>query len=72
MLEGINSLDKKTPVSFAADAHKAINKAIKNAKDGSFIVIIRDIIPDAIKQITELKEKENKVKVRKADIPNSN
>ena len=49
---------------------KAITGAIREAKKGAFITVISDAIPEAIKLIRALQEKEAKVTVPKADIPN--
>ena len=53
-----------------SNERKAIISSIRDAKKGAFITVISDDIPEAIKLIRELKEKEAKVTVLKADIPN--
>ena len=40
---------------------EAIEYAIKNAKKDAFITIISDVVPDALDQIMEYKEKDNMV-----------
>ncbi len=69
---GIAQVDKEKPVKVVPDEKKAITGAIKNAKKGSFIVVIGDVITEVIKLIRDLKEKEGKLKVSKEDIPNLN
>ncbi len=72
LMEGIHSVDKKKPVKVVSTEKKAILNSIKEAKKGSFITIISDDIPEAIKLISELKEKQARVTVLKTDIPNLN
>lgn len=70
LMKGIRKVDKKKPVMVVPNEKKAIISSIQGARKGAFITIISDAIPEAIKLIGELKEKEAKVTVLKADIPN--
>lgn len=70
LMKGIRKVDKKMPVSVVSNEKKAIISSIRDAKKGAFITVISDAIPEAIKLIGELKEKEAKVTVLKSDIPN--
>ena len=70
LMKGIRKVDKKKPVMVVHNEKKAIISSIQEAKKGAFITVISDAIPEAIKLIRELKEKEAKVTVLKADIPN--
>jgi len=72
LMKGIQKVDKKKPVIVVSNEKKAIISSIRDAKKGAFITVISDAIPEAIKLIRELKEKEAKVTVLKADIPNLN
>ncbi|MCH7535188.1 MAG: cyanophycin synthetase, partial [Bacteroidetes bacterium] len=72
LMKGILKIDKKKPVIVLANEKKAIISSIQEAKKGTFITVLSDAIPESIKLIRELKEKEGKVKVLKADIPNLN
>lgn len=70
LLKGIQSVDTNKPVAYIPDEQSAIAQSIKQAKPGSFITVISDSIPDSIKYIKDLKEKESVLEVPKADIPN--
>jgi cyanophycin synthetase len=70
--KGIHQIDKKKPIKVIPDEKEAITDAIKNAKKGAFIVVIGDAITEVIKLIRDLREKEDKLKVSKEDIPNLN
>ena len=72
LMKGIQESDKKIPVDVAPNEKMAIIRAIEEAKQGAFITITSDTIPESIKLIQELKEKEDKVTVLKDDIPNRN
>ena len=52
------------------DEKTAIVSAISGATAGSFITLLSDKIPEAIEIIRSFKDKEGKVTVLKADIPN--
>lgn len=70
--EGIREVDDKKPVKVVPDEKEAVISAVRNAKKGAFIVVIGDAISEVIKLIRDLKEKEDKLKVSKKDIPNLN
>lgn len=59
MLRGINNIDKNKKVTVIPQEKEAIEHAISNAEQGSFIVICSDVVPDALDQIMELKERED-------------
>jgi cyanophycin synthetase len=70
--EGIKKagLGKKTTV--IPSEKEAITHAIKNAKDGSLIVICSDVVPEALDLVTKLKEEESNrlFKFSTDEIPN--
>ncbi|MEO8150322.1 MAG: cyanophycin synthetase [Bacteroidia bacterium] len=70
MLKGIHSVDAKKTVSQFATERDAIDYAIKGAKKGSFIIICSDVVPDALEQIMNYKENEDKFEITHEDIPN--
>ena len=51
------------PVTVLSTEREAITYAYKNAKPGSFITIMCDVVPDALAFIKSLKEEEEKMKV---------
>ncbi|MEX0810706.1 MAG: cyanophycin synthetase [Chitinophagales bacterium] len=70
LMEGISSVDAKKSVLYVPDEKTAITKSIEEAKPGSFITVISDSIPESIKYLRELKERESELEVPKIDIPN--
>ncbi len=59
LVEGINeSKPGDIPVTIIPKERDAIMHAYKNAKPGSFITIMCDVIPDALGFIKNLKEEE--------------
>ena len=71
--EGIQSVDKDKPITVIPSEKEAITHAIKNAKEGSFIIICSDVVPDALNLVMKFKEEEaNKLYEfsPKKDIPN--
>ena len=59
LVEGINeSKTKDIPVTIMSNESEAIMYAYKNAKPGSFITIMCDVVPDALAFIKNLKEEE--------------
>ena len=70
MLEGIKSVDAKKTIKVIPLEKEAIDYAITNGKKGSFIVICSDVVPDALDQIMQLKEKDDKFEMHLEDIPN--
>ena len=63
MSEGINSVDPAKKVTVITKESEAIDFAIQNAVKDSFIVIISDVIPDALEQIKHYKATEDGVMV---------
>lgn len=55
---GIKSHDPNKKVQIIRKESDAISYAINNAKKGSLIVICSDVVPDALKQVMDYKEKE--------------
>lgn len=70
MLQGIKSVDAKKPIKVIPLEKEAIDYAITHGKKGSFIVICSDVVPDALDQIMQLKEKDDKFEMHLEDIPN--
>lgn len=60
MVKGIQSVDPNKKVTILPMEREAIDYAISNAIKDSFIVICSDVIPDALEQIMQLKELEEK------------
>ncbi len=59
MLEdGIKMKDPKKKTTIIPSEREAINYAVKNAKEGSLIILCSDVVPDALDLVTELREKE--------------
>ncbi|MEQ9063674.1 MAG: cyanophycin synthetase [Vicingaceae bacterium] len=72
LIEGIHSVDPKKKVSIIHKEREAINKAITEATPGSLVVICSDVVPDALDQVEEFKEKEARelYDFSRSDIPN--
>lgn len=70
MLKGIHEVDGGKQVKVIPTESEAIDYAIRNAVQGSFIVICSDVVPDALNQIMTLKEQEDQFKLVKEEIPN--
>jgi cyanophycin synthetase len=68
--QGIHEVSKDKKVEVVINESTAIQKVIQEAKKGSFITVISDAIPESIQLIRSLKEKEEKLIISKADIPN--
>ena len=70
--EGIKKVDPNKKVTIIPREKEAIEYAITNAKDGSFIIICSDVIPDALAQVSQFKEEEaNRLHAFSlSDIPN--
>lgn len=63
MTEGISSVDPAKKVTVITKESEAIDYAIQHAIKDSFIVIISDVIPDALEQIKQYKAVEDGVEV---------
>ena len=72
LTKGIKSHDPNKKFTVFTSEREAISHSIENAVDGSLIVMCSDVVPDALKQVLEYKEKEgNKLYAfSKSDIPN--
>ncbi len=58
MVTGIKNVDPDKKITVLHLEKEAINFAITNAEQGSFVVICSDVVPDALEQIMDLKAKE--------------
>jgi cyanophycin synthetase len=70
IIQGIKSINENKPIKVIPQEREAINYALKNAKKGSFITICSDVVPDALQQVMQYKEQEEKFEVVEEDIPN--
>lgn len=70
MLKGIESSSQNKPVKVIPQEREAIDYALKHARKGSLIVICSDVVPDALQQVMQYKEQEDKFEVAEEDIPN--
>jgi cyanophycin synthetase len=70
--KGILDHDPNKPIRILKAESEAIKYAITNAKPGSLIVICSDVVPDALKLVTEFKENEDELlyDVSHPEIPN--
>ena len=59
LMKGIHNVDANKKVKVIPKEPEAIDYAFQHAKPGSFIVICSDVVPDALEQILEYKEKED-------------
>ncbi len=59
MTIGINSVDPNKKITVFRKEADAIDYAIKTAVKGSFIVVISDVVPDALEQVKAYKEIED-------------
>ena len=63
MTQGINSVDPNKKITIFRKEADAIDYAINTAVKGSFIVVISDVVPDALEQVKKYKEIEDGVEV---------
>lgn len=56
--KGIRNVNPDCKITVIPKESEAIDFAIKNAEQGSFITIISDVVPDALEQVKRLKEEE--------------
>ncbi len=70
LMKGILLVDKKKPVRTEPNEAEAIVNSIRKAEKGTFITVLCDDIPNSIKLIGDLKEKETGIDVQENDIPN--
>ena len=63
MTKGINNVDPAKKVSIFRKESEAIDHAIANAAKDSFIVVISDVVPDALEQVKRYKDIEDGVSV---------
>lgn len=68
MFKGIEEVSPGKKVDVIRTEKEAIDHAIKNAIDGSFIVICSDVVPDALDQIMKYKEEEDQFKLSSSDL----
>jgi cyanophycin synthetase len=74
LLAGIRDIDPDKKITVIKSERDAITHAITTAQKGSLIVISSDVVPDALAQVTEFKEKEvaKLYEFNKSEIPNRN
>ena len=58
--DGIKKRDPNKKISIIPSEKDAITYAVKNAVDGSLIILCSDVVPDALQLVEEFKEKEAK------------
>lgn len=63
MTEGIRSIDADKKITVIRKESEAIDHAIQNAVKDSFIVVISDVVPDALEQVKRYKDAEDGVLV---------
>lgn len=59
MMQGIHSVDPGKKVAVFRKESEAIDYALQNAEKDSFIVIISDVVPDALEQVKRYKDVED-------------
>ncbi|MEI8278223.1 MAG: cyanophycin synthetase [Bacteroidota bacterium] len=59
IVKGINHIDPKKKITVIRNENQAIEYAIKNAVKDSFIVVISDVVPDALDQVKRYKDIED-------------
>lgn len=69
---GIIDVDPNKKINIIPSEREAITYAIRNATEGSLIVLCSDVVPDALKLVMEFKEEEasEDLNIGKGDIPN--
>ncbi|NNF20414.1 MAG: cyanophycin synthetase [Saprospiraceae bacterium] len=72
LMSGIKKHSENKKVTIFKSESEAITSAIENAQPGSLITICSDVVPDALKLVMDLKEKEASelYEFNKSDIPN--
>ncbi|HRG58642.1 MAG TPA: cyanophycin synthetase [Bacteroidia bacterium] len=68
MLKGIAEIDATKLEKVIPTEREAIDYVLKNAKNGAFITICSDVVPDALEQIMQYKEREDKFEITLEDI----
>jgi cyanophycin synthetase len=68
MLKGIAEIDSNKLDKVFSTEKEAIDHVLKTAKKGAFITICSDVVPDALDQIMNYKEQEDKFEITAADI----
>jgi cyanophycin synthetase len=68
MLKGIAEIDANKLEKVIPTEREAIDYVLKNAQKGAFITICSDVVPDALDQIMQYKEREDKFEITAADI----
>ena len=63
MTMGIHSIDPNKKITIFRKEADAIDYAISTALKGSFIVVISDVVPDALEQVKKYKEIEDGLEV---------
>jgi cyanophycin synthetase len=68
MLKGIAEIDANKLEKVIPTEKEAIDHVLKTAKKGAFITICSDVVPDALEQIMQYKEREDKFEITADDI----
>ncbi len=69
IVEGIQQIDKNKKTTVIRKESEAIDYALQNAVKDSFIVIISDVVPDALEQVKRYKDIEDGVEVETPSAP---
>jgi len=70
IVKGIEGRKIPVPYKIIPTESEAIDFAIRNAKQGAFITICSDVVPDALNSIMKYKEQDASFEMHKEDIPN--
>lgn len=70
MVKGIHTVDPNRKYTVIHSEREAIDFAFRTAPKGSFIVICSDVVPDALDQVMNYKDDEDKFVITAEDIPN--
>ncbi|MGZ5281186.1 MAG: cyanophycin synthetase [Bacteroidia bacterium] len=70
LMEGINKSEIKRKVVHVKNESQAVEHAIKNAVNGSFITVCSDIVPETLELVMAYKEKEDAFELNRSEIPN--
>jgi cyanophycin synthetase len=60
LVDGIKRQDPNKKTTVIPSEREAIKYAVKNAVDGSLIILCSDVVPDALELVKELKEMDNR------------
>lgn len=60
LMEGIRKRNPEIPCEIIPKESEAIDHAVRNAQKGELLTICSDVVPDALEQIKQLKEQDDK------------